>query len=914
MPTQSEQSQTAQLRITFSRFVDSVTKVVSHSCTTAAFRNAISGQCSETEHLFSVFAQQATQIISSKQHFRRGRLPTDRQKNAAPASAVSFLKCWTNFAKLCTDVRFTGPDAIKQTINTNFEIIATSFDFIWHAVGGINTSLNASSSSLQTMILQKNSLQKEALELIETPQDSERLKNLSAKVKTFSRMLNDCFGREFAQCGIPQNDLVKIRQKTYTACCDIVSALRCINNFDNDLNECYKTLDDFQESLLKVCELLDLPMAVPEKRKMRISRSADRELFEIQREVEAEEEEDKEDDLTLFNNCKNTKELAERGKENLELLHKKKNNEKYIDLLIELAANDENQINELTSKLDELENEISESQKRIHELEERNQNLVNTNKELQSTLGNMDTFELKECLAGVACSLSTKLNKPPFSFEDNKQMINSVNELVKEEINLECSICKKNEETFKKIKDLLCSFVYREENNTIFDLINKAKTETQTLRDKVNELELKNKTNSEKCEEFVALQKKLLEFYQLNTEIDLNDSKKTHETILEGAKEAINKKEREFIALFAEKQREIENSVESIINKLSKIVEPCKEGDAFQRLNNSVDRVIEQSNNGSNQQEKLKSAIKEASMKLAHFLSLPVSEQINGEYLLDLVKKLEESSKDDIIKKLESTNQYLVDAFDNVSVKLRGGKEVDKLNRQQMSPQVHVSLTMKALEHYIQSKNSLAKEYEALKSTINSVNETCLKELGAKGKDESSEKQVLNNVNEIIKRKKAAEQKPPKKETDFSSLAKIFDLVEVSSRTDPNIFVPEICASYTSMSMTITALKPFASILNDIFASFDCKFNSFIPGSAQCKTLKQHVMKLHSSLSSIVPSKINSLVFLILSRFIALLSSFLSALTALSFSPNDMDQKNYLFSIQQENERLNDLIESKKNI
>jgi hypothetical protein len=128
-------------------------------------------------------------------------------------------------------------------------------------------------------------------------------------------------------------------------------------------------------------------------------------------------------------------------------------------------------------------------------------------------------------------------------------------------------------------------------------------------------------------------------------------------------------------------------------------------------------------------------------------------------------------------------------------------------------------------------------------------------------------------------------------------LLPIFERIPVTTRADYKVYIPEICTGFLSLHDSIMCMKPFASTLNNIFTQFDCKFSSFAPGSTSYQFMKTQIFALHSSLNSLVPSKINSLVFLVLSRFIALFSAFASALSAAAFENSDESMKNEFFAL-----------------
>ena len=119
----------------------------------------------------------------------------------------------------------------------------------------------------------------------------------------------------------------------------------------------------------------------------------------------------------------------------------------------------------------------------------------------------------------------------------------------------------------------------------------------------------------------------------------------------------------------------------------------------------------------------------------------------------------------------------------------------------------------------------------------------------------------------------------------------VLPLLNQSSRDDPLVYLQEISTNYAIYHESIQVLNPFAETLNNIFQNFDCKVQSFAPGSSSFAFIRQEVYQMHNSLNSIGPSKVHSLLFLVLSRFVALTSSFISALSSLSFQ-NDKNIEN----------------------
>jgi hypothetical protein len=64
--------------------------------------------------------------------------------------------------------------------------------------------------------------------------------------------------------------------------------------------------------------------------------------------------------------------------------------------------------------------------------------------------------------------------------------------------------------------------------------------------------------------------------------------------------------------------------------------------------------------------------------------------------------------------------------------------------------------------------------------------------------------------------------------------------------------------------------------------------------------MRNQVLSLHSALNALNPGAVNSLVFLVLSRFVALLSSLLSALGAGGFDAGDPAMKEEFYRLEEE--------------
>jgi hypothetical protein len=96
------------------------------------------------------------------------------------------------------------------------------------------------------------------------------------------------------------------------------------------------------------------------------------------------------------------------------------------------------------------------------------------------------------------------------------------------------------------------------------------------------------------------------------------------------------------------------------------------------------------------------------------------------------------------------------------------------------------------------------------------------------------------------------------------------------------VYVPQFCREFAVMAESIGCLERFAALLADTMAQFNCRLESFTPGTQSFAFIRDRIVALQHLLNEVGSAKIHATVFALLSQFIQLLSSFLSALTAAS--------------------------------
>ncbi|OHT17042.1 hypothetical protein TRFO_12751 [Tritrichomonas foetus] len=139
---------------------------------------------------------------------------------------------------------------------------------------------------------------------------------------------------------------------------------------------------------------------------------------------------------------------------------------------------------------------------------------------------------------------------------------------------------------------------------------------------------------------------------------------------------------------------------------------------------------------------------------------------------------------------------------------------------------------------------------------------------------------ISNFVDQVIKM--ASENEPTPVGAVNEICDKILSTIKETNHVDPLKYLPEVVYNYQIYYDSIEATKPFAEILNTASHIFEKKVSSLAPGTEEYKSLRKEIYKLHNELNEIRLSKVHSALFLVLSRFVALLSAFLSTLSTIS--------------------------------
>ena len=941
LPATQEPVSVVPIRQSFHAFVESLSAFLTHNGGTVSFRAQLAQQATELDYLFSSFFQCTSKVPSI---------------HSAVSRTLPFAKGWQSLVLSLLQVRTTGPQAIRQSIETHFATVSGSLESVLK--NGVKGNLhdtsfrNCRSLQGQLVVIKKNTVA-----FLDHPGNVTEMKRLETLLKNFSRGLNDTFTREFSQCGIAQNEVVRLRTRSYTACCDIIQQMKAACLFDSDMVKLIGCIRDFQEFLKELYPKFNIPLSyiVP----LNFGEGTGEVVIE---EEEVTERMPVEEPSFEFDESMALVEFVLECQSNAELIGSSLG--EFFRILSEKAQALQSDFDDEVRRRRDLEmQEQAKSVAAAQSTEELNRcrsTYENTVKSLEMQMKVLErrVVDLRQGLFDVLMVLGGKSSRDV----TDEVLMASALEACTNRLATECEGCRKKDKEKEELQKQVFEreATIRELKNTVKDFQNYKTVVAETCgdlslvkvlrerEDKLKEiLHVENDMIVPETDRIVKEYETALEdlrgvvggdsLVQMTRNVcsSVLDTKETLMSVLDDKTEGDLKDLAQIVVDMAKNHEDVEH-VHNILDEISL----CKGCD----LNTHAQICVDQYKGAVNGNAQYRRVLEVLQIRNGQDLFTVLDQRMNN-YKLFLSKVSDNISKI-TGSKAEQTESFVFAELASISNQMKLNHD-SLVNLQRTCSSVEtclarlcgvtlgkkpitesIEMLLKSLEQQkapslMQIEKRLADilkvervpENDATKRVMDlldlvsvRINDT------RKGLETIASATIKNGSFEKVDTKtlvtrilKALTPPKPAVSNNLQGIDKmftdVFALVPVTSRTDYKEYIPEICAAFCTLHNSVMALKPFASTLNNIFTQFDCKFTSFHPGSESYKFLRSQVFALHTSLNSLVPSKINSLVFLVLSRFIALFSSFMTAISSASFDPSSEKMQEEFFRLEQENQK-----------
>lgn len=917
----TEPNQLTVLRKLFQDFVNSVNQVVIHNGTSYQFRDSISIEMNGLETTFGEFFHQATKQCGTQPVLCQGIKPGYASSTSLlRKSGMRFLQNWRHFASDIIDLSNSGPTLIYESIEKQFTDLEENFEIMIKAKVADQTVHNQSKNAVRAYKQQLKGLHKELNKLLSNQaENEENVKTLAKEIKTYSRLLNESYSKEFPGCGININDLLQLKGNAYTSCSSILHGIRASYLFDSDIKEMFKCFDLFQELLSTILERLNLPQSYLILRNTSGLEGTPRSMV-----CEEDEEENE------FARKQSLIELIEQGQG---MSDKIASNEALFNQFIEALRNKASRVtkklstrnNEVESLKIQMERESANYEEIIRTEQTTNQTmsekiarLIDDNDEKEREISYLrsreEDNEFKKCLRGVAKQLGGVLKEESVHFEDDEdddQLIQYVNALSVYVVEKKCHKCDTYAERESQMRDVF-NMISGEaiDDEDVIDASRRAREAHFKLIEQLEKTKQKKKELKSKHNYFTMCYKQILEMTKTE-----DDETNLADQAMRAVEITIDEHKREVTELEERKNQEFNNFSFEVV---SSFIDALREKDDSKSVIELLKSCMQQYKDDLDQLEKYQSLANECQERLSKHLNidppdLPLIQSIQS--LLLSLETIPNPLKP-LVQELQVGLNEALNALHIMCNRLRGitqfEAKVDPINYQtkQLTSEIMKMLDIvhDMIEKGGKDNKGLVRDNNRMRTCLETLDMQMHKYLTYEDIDLKKIKltELITRCGQFC----SAITKPSASKNFLpisfinEQFSQVFDILTLTSKEDPKLYIPEICSCIVSLHNSVSALSPFAETLNEISGSFTGEFSAFDPSSDSYKFLRNKVFDLHRDLNELPSAKVNSIVILVLTRFISLYSSFISILSAIQYDEENEEAQETFFGIQKENETL----------
>lgn len=837
---------------------DSMAQFASHLNNSVKFRQQINNILSDTDHYFQNFYIHVQKLCGSAPSSVSRYSSLVSVSSALCTALKPFHEDWFKLQDIMDEAREYGSKSISESIIANFLAIKENIEFIQQCETKTSAFHDPIVRATRPLLHQCAILQKAIFGVISHPDNMIKHKQVSNDLRGFSRSLNSAFQSEFTHVSLSPTDLEKIRSLVFTSCNDIIEGERAAIMFETDISKADSDNERFHDVIQKFVDKYGVPISFIREKNSK-SRSSSNDEFEIQESVENES--------VSFDTTMSIEELL-----NAASIF---NDEKMSSFVSVLKEKIKTHIESIENEKATLQNDLENIQLKNAQLQAVNRNLKEMKTPVNTDNGNNE--ELEKCLRHIVKKLRIQLKEKSLDIAalTTQQMMENAIRMSDALEDQTCQMCHEHELIEEQCKDILVPIVGIDTGLGTISI--HVKDIIEQLKMKIKNLENDIRVSNQNKNEMDASISKLMRFFDQKNDctVDFADS------IIS----KVEKERKSFNSQLAKSQDEIRKKLGEMFNTCSN-----------ESLEEQMRSIKEEIEDCKKYQVSLQQLARETEERLQNYLQVNQSNMPIVKSVQSLLTQLENSTTpvNDIITKMEAEKKKFIKELQEIIHRLNTSlkHDIDKTQgpRSVSSYLDELSRLIEELEEKIESaERAERKRYTKFikdRAAIEMIDWKLQRFLGL----EETELKVLE-LNTILKRiDDFVEQITHKSTNDgeissneinkmFESILR-FDAFSQTNKNDPRVYIPEISANYQMLAESITALSPFAQILNNIFKQFDCKIASFNPATESFTFIRDQIYQLHNVINTVGPSKMHSLLFLVLSRFVALLSSFLSTLSS----------------------------------
>jgi len=856
-----EKSMFTQLSILFKNIGDRISEFMSHNNTTEEFRENFSRQLLETNRIFTSLENEIPRVVGESPLSR----PSILIKESALGQKLSpFIVAWSDLSNYIIKIRESGPHAIHEVIDMHFTLIIDSLDSIdksitHHSI--VNDPLIKKLRSLNMHIL---NLKKESISVIMKSLDSTKI---TTELRNFSRTINSAFASDFTRAPLTATTLEKLRSQAYTSCCNIIHCIRDSISFETSHHSLIRAFDEFNSYLEFFFEKNGITYSIPHD----ISEIIDKNDFLVSEEY--------------MNESLSLDDFINQGKI---LFSGFKHCDKYFGLLVNRindALQDQTQkshlkgiieqkskdMDKLSLQIESLKNQLTSNNDTIfaqkQELIDKENAISRLNNDIEQSV------RYKQVVFDLCPQISAFINSKEHSidFEDDDMILDTFMDLMDDVFAQKCERCGIYAERESKVNQVLSALTTPDD-----DPIVTAERCVTAVSDTIQANQLKSQEISAANQQIGSMREiflKILSLFDQPKSKTVEIGEFTYQTI----QEQLFIMKQQNIDSIEEKNRTFQEFSTKILKRFQAILGSSE----IESIESCLFQIETQFYQNTQDIMKFKIGIDQIIEKLCMLLSIPKQNTLSIELIVQLIDNLDEQIRQSRETTLEneSVSKQSIKILHEILSNL--GSDPDSDNEADLIQQI--SQKIKANHD---RTHEIETQYRVLSSDMSKILPQVYESAVVLSKLFGSKTQIdpsnaVETVSLIQKLTSRLERAPGALGADelISHLKDPIDILSLTPHEDPIKLLSELSSATKMLNNSILAMKPFASILNSIFLNFDSAFTNFDPSAKSFIYIKDQVAQLHSTINAVAPNTVHSIVFLVLSRFVTLVSSFVTVVS-----------------------------------
>ncbi|EAX95367.1 hypothetical protein TVAG_425510 [Trichomonas vaginalis G3] len=271
-----EQDNVLKIKPLFRALLESISVFISHNCSTPQIRSQMEKGLTNVDRYFVPFYNQLNKNGGSAICF--SKLPAQTNLTLViKNSALPFMKHWTKFTDSIKDIELNGIKYIQDSIDKNFNSILSNLDNIMKYESynaGIHDPVMKYIKKFQQQIWMFQSLIGKFF-LMNRNQRNRAQEKIVQDMKTFSREISTAYSTEFEKY-VKGQENEKLKNSSYNAVCDIISEIRAVILYDEDLSKIEQNLVPLNPIFQTIAENLNI--AKTEEEIMKIEEEKSKEI------------------------------------------------------------------------------------------------------------------------------------------------------------------------------------------------------------------------------------------------------------------------------------------------------------------------------------------------------------------------------------------------------------------------------------------------------------------------------------------------------------------------------------------------------------------------------------------------------------------------------------------------------------